>query len=78
MLGVGWAEMLVIGLVALVVVGPEKLPETARTLGRLYHRLRRAAEEAARTFSAEADLFEAENSPAEKTRKNDPEPRADR
>jgi len=31
--GIGWMEMLVIGLVALVVVGPERLPQAARTVG---------------------------------------------
>jgi sec-independent protein translocase protein TatB len=33
--GIGWTEMLVIGLVALVVVGPERLPQAARTIGNL-------------------------------------------
>jgi len=32
--GIGWAEMLVIAIVALIVVGPERLPEVARTVGR--------------------------------------------
>jgi sec-independent protein translocase protein TatB len=33
--GIGWTEMLVIGLVALIVVGPERLPQAARTIGNL-------------------------------------------
>jgi len=33
--GIGWMEMLVIGLVALIVVGPERLPQAARTVGKL-------------------------------------------
>ncbi len=32
--GIGWMEMLVIGLVALVVVGPKQLPQAAQTIGR--------------------------------------------
>ena len=33
--GIGWMEMLVIGLVALIVVGPERLPQAARIIGKL-------------------------------------------
>lgn len=33
--GIGWMEMIVIGLVALIVVGPERLPQAARTIGNL-------------------------------------------
>jgi len=33
--GIGWMEMLVIGLVALIVVGPERLPQAAQTVGRM-------------------------------------------
>ncbi|RME86576.1 MAG: twin-arginine translocase subunit TatB [Zetaproteobacteria bacterium] len=32
--GIGWSEMLVIAIVALIVVGPERLPEVARLIGR--------------------------------------------
>ncbi|MDQ6951543.1 MAG: Sec-independent protein translocase protein TatB [Mariprofundales bacterium] len=33
--GIGWMEMLIIGLVALIVVGPERLPQAAQTVGRM-------------------------------------------
>lgn len=39
MLDVGWSEVLVIGAVAAVVIGPEELPGVMRTLGRLARRL---------------------------------------
>ena len=55
MFGIGWGEMVVIGLVALVVVGPEKLPELARTLGRVYGQLRQAAAEAGQAITDEVD-----------------------
>jgi len=35
-LGIGWMEMIVIGLVALIVVGPKRLPQAAQTIGRLF------------------------------------------
>ncbi len=72
MLGIGWGEMLVIGLVALVVVGPDKLPEMARTIGQLYGQLRRAADEAGQAFSAEVDLLNTRPDPAEKARQATP------
>jgi len=35
LLGIGWMEMIIIGLVALIVVGPERLPQAARTVGKI-------------------------------------------
>ncbi len=34
--GIGWMEMIVIALVALIVVGPKRLPQAAQTVGRLF------------------------------------------
>ena len=41
MFDVAFSELVVIAIVALVVIGPEKLPKVARTLGLLLGRLRR-------------------------------------
>ncbi len=41
MFDVGFSEMLVIGIVALVVIGPERLPRVARTMGILFGRMQR-------------------------------------
>ena len=41
MFDIGFSELMVIGLVALVVLGPERLPRVARTLGHLAGRLQR-------------------------------------
>jgi sec-independent protein translocase protein TatB len=41
MFDIGFTELMVIGLVALVVIGPERLPRVARTLGHLAGRLQR-------------------------------------
>lgn len=43
MFDVGWSEMLVIGLVALVVVGPKELPALMRTIGGYIHKIKQAA-----------------------------------
>lgn len=42
--GVGAGEWFVLLAVLLIVVGPKRLPETARTIGKYYSKFRRAAE----------------------------------
>ena len=37
----GFSKLLILAIVALVVIGPERLPRVARTLGHLYGRLQR-------------------------------------
>ncbi len=41
MFDIGFAELLVIGVVALLVIGPERLPQTVRTAGLWLNRIRR-------------------------------------
>jgi sec-independent protein translocase protein TatB len=43
MFDIGWGELLVIGIVALVVIGPKELPGVVRTLGQSMAKLRRMA-----------------------------------
>jgi sec-independent protein translocase protein TatB len=45
MLNVGWSELLVIGIVLLVVVGPKDLPQTLRSFGRMMRGLRKMSSE---------------------------------
>lgn len=40
--GIGWSEILLILLVALVVLGPKKLPDAAKSLGKSVRELRNA------------------------------------
>lgn len=43
---VGWSELLVLGVVALVVLGPERLPEAARWLASMVRKIRDFATDA--------------------------------
>jgi sec-independent protein translocase protein TatB len=45
MFDVGWSELLVIGAVALIVIGPKDIPKALRTLGQMTGKLRRMAGE---------------------------------
>lgn len=54
MFGIGPGELIVIILVALVVLGPEKLPAAARVLGRLTAEMRNLSTEFQRTLHEDA------------------------
>ena len=63
----GWTEMFFIVAFALMVFGPRKLPEIAKTLGHAMAQLRRASEEFKRTWEVEVEREETikeETSPA--------------
>jgi sec-independent protein translocase protein TatB len=55
MLDIGWAELLLIGLVALIVVGPKELPVLFRTAGRFMGRARAMARDFQRSMEQAAD-----------------------
>ncbi len=55
MFDLGWAELLVIGIVALIVVGPKDLPGMFRALGKFTGKLRRMAREFQRAMDDAAD-----------------------
>lgn len=44
MFGIGTSELIVIAVVALLVVGPKKLPELAKSLGRGFAEMKKASE----------------------------------
>lgn len=62
MFGLGFTEVLVIMAVALLVLGPERLPGIARMLGRTAAQLRRATDEFKRELNIpEVDLRDLSN-----------------
>jgi Tat protein translocase TatB subunit len=62
MLDIGLSELLIIMAVALIVLGPKKLPEVARSLGRGLAQFRRASEDLRRSILVEDDPLERDKS----------------
>jgi sec-independent protein translocase protein TatB len=61
MFDIGWTELVVIGIVALIVIGPRELPRTLRTVGQMMTKVRRMASEFQSQFNdaiREAELDE--------------------
>ncbi|NLY41429.1 MAG: twin-arginine translocase subunit TatB [Desulfovibrionales bacterium] len=58
MFGIGSTELIVILIVALIVIGPAKLPEMARSLGKALGEFRRVSTDVKRTIEMEAEQEE--------------------
>jgi sec-independent protein translocase protein TatB len=58
MFDIGFSEIVVIAVVALIVIGPERLPKAARTLGHLFGRLQRYVSDVKADISREMELDE--------------------
>src|SRR5437763_15402679 len=58
MFDIGFSELLVIGVVALIVIGPEKLPRVARTVGHLLGRIQRYVADVKADINKETELEE--------------------
>jgi sec-independent protein translocase protein TatB len=52
MLDIGWSELLLVAVVAIVVIGPKDLPDALRALGRTLTKVRRMAGEFQGQFNA--------------------------
>ena len=58
MFDISFTEILVIAVVALVVIGPERLPKVARTLGHLFGRAQRYVNDVKNDIQREMELEE--------------------
>jgi sec-independent protein translocase protein TatB len=67
MFDIGFSELMVIGVVALLVIGPEKLPKVARTLGHLLGRAQRYVNDVKSDINREIQLDELKKLQAEVT-----------
>jgi len=58
MFDIGFSELMVIGIVALIVIGPERLPKVARTIGLLLGRAQRYVSDVKSDINREMQLDE--------------------
>jgi len=56
MFGIGMPEMLLILAIALIVIGPKKLPDLAKSLGRAFAEFKRATSELKESFEIDSEL----------------------
>ena len=50
MFNLGFSELIIIAIIALIFIGPKQLPEIARTLGRVLNELKRATNDISGNF----------------------------
>lgn len=70
---IGTSELILIGIVALIVFGPRKLPQMARTVGRMMTEFRTATNDFKTTWQREASFEEESNQIKNIFNETDPE-----
>lgn len=66
MFGLGFGEMILLGAIALIAIGPKQLPEVARTLGKFMNELKRATGDFSKSFTDISDTTRAPFNDAKK------------
>lgn len=77
MFGIGMPELLVILVIAIIFIGPGKLPDVARSLGRGLREFRRATDELKNTIDLDAKVVSPDQQSTIHSRQSDVEPVAD-
>ena len=62
MFGIGMPEMILILAIALIVIGPKKLPDLAKSLGRAMNEFKKATREIKESMDIEGDLQDVKKS----------------
>lgn len=65
MFGMGFGELLVVLVIAVIFLGPDKIPETARTLGKWFNDIKSSVDEIKSSMKADLDVKEKPQKPPE-------------
>ncbi len=67
MFGIGFQELILIMIVAIIVLGPKRLPEAARTLGKFFREFKSAVDEVKESVNTDLTSIVQEEKPKKKT-----------
>jgi len=73
MFGLGFQEIIIILVVALLIIGPRKLPDLAKSLGKAFREFKHATDDIKQNFDLDALTREETPPPVKKTPPSDAE-----